>query len=337
MKILHTPIEISGQLGLTVKGLRRIGLSAESLVYEHPYGYKNDFYFEFFDSQEKRRESRKSKLGFISENYDVIHYSYGASILHDYEDVEFFLKENKKVFVEFWGTDVRLNKLASQSNKYYEPKDDIPDSKKIELMKKWSEYTNSHVIFSDHTFNEYLEPYFDKIHIIGQRVDTKKLLPIYPSLDSKRVTVLHAPSHQGFKGTKYVLNTVESLKGRGYDFEFIQVENKTNKEALELYKQADIIIDQLCGGAHGVFACEAMSLGKPVICYILPDHLSGYPEGFPIINANPDTIEEVLAYWIEASPEERYQLGVKGRKYVENVHDIEVVAKKLKNVYETNL
>lgn len=337
MKILHTPLEIAGQLGLTVEGLRRIDLKADSLVYKHPFRYENDFYFEFFESQEDRRQSRKDKLHFINENYDVIHYSFGTPILNDYEDVRFFLKENKKVFVEFWGSDIRLNKFASQRNKYYKPKDDIPDSKKIELMKKWSEYTNGNVIFSDHTYNEYLEPYFDKIHIIGQRVDTKKLLPIYPSLDSKRLKILHAPSHQGFKGTKYVINAVESLKARGYDFEFILVENKTNVEALELYRQADIIIDQLCGGAHGVFACEAMSLGKPVICYILPELLSGYPEGFPIINANPDTIDEVLTYWIEASPEERYQLGVTGRKYAEKVHDIEVVAKKLKNVYETSI
>lgn len=337
MKVLHTPIEIAGQLGLSVKGLREVGINSDSLVYKNPFGYKNDFYFEFFESQEKRRQSRREKLNFLNENYDVVHYSFGTPILNDYEDVEFFLKENKKVIVEFWGSEVRLNQLESQRNKYYVPKDKIPDSKKIELMKKWAEYTKGHVIFSDHTFNEYLQPYFNKIHIVGQRVDTKKLLPIYPSLYSKRLKVLHAPSHQGFKGTKYVTNAVESLKARGYDFEFLLVENKTNVEALELYKQADIIIDQLCGGAHGVFACEAMALGKPVICYILPELIEGYPEGFPIINANPDTIEEVLAYWLEASPEERYQLGVKSRNYAEDVHDIEVVAKKLKTVYENFL
>lgn len=337
MRILHTPIEIAGQLGLTVEGLRRIDLKADSLVYKHPFGYQNDFYFEFFESQEKRRQSRRDKLNLINENYDVIHYSFGTPILNDYEDVEYFLNKNKKIFVEFWGSDIRLNKIESQRNKYYTPKDDTPDSKKIELMKKWSEYTNGNVFFSDHTYNSFLEPYFDKIHVIGQRVDTKKLQPIYPSLVSKRLKVLHAPSHHGFKGTKYVTNAVESLIARGYDFEFILVENKTNVEALALYKQADIIIDQLCGGAHGVFACEAMALGKPVICYISPEWVDGYPEGFPIINANPDTIEEVLAYWLEASPEERYQLGVKSRNYAEDVHDIEVVAKKLKTVYENFL
>lgn len=334
MKILHTPIEISGQLGLTVKGLRTIGLRADSLVYKHPYGYKNDFYFEFFDSQEKRRESRKSKLGFINENYDVIHYSFGTPILHDYEDVKYFLDQNKKICIEFWGTDVRLNELEKKRNKYYVPKDELPDKSKIELMKRWSEYSGGQVIFSDHTFNDYLQPYFDKIHIVGQRVDTKKIVPVFSSESNEKIKVLHAPSHHGFKGTKYVLRAVEQLKNKGYDFEFILVENKTHHEAMEMYKQADIIVDQLCGGAHGVFACEAMALGKPVICNILDEVISGYSEGFPIINANPDNLAEVLAYWIEASPKERYNLGVKSREYAVRNHDIEVVAQKLKKVYE---
>lgn len=46
----------------------------------------------------------------------------------------------------------------------------------------------------------------------------------------------------------------------------------------------------ICGGAHGIFACEAMALGKTVICYIIEEHLSGYPD----INANSNNIEKVL-------------------------------------------
>lgn len=334
MRILHTPIEIAGQLGLTVEGLRRIDLKADSLVYKHPFGYQNDFYFEFFESQEKRRQSRRDKLNFINENYDVIHYSYGTPILHDYEDVEFFLNENKKVFVEFWGSEVRIPSIESKRNKYYINSYKEIEHENIERMKRWSEFTNGVAIFSDHTFNDFLAPYFDKIHIIGQRVDTDFLQPVYPNLEEKKELIIaHAPSQQAFKGTKYVLKAIENLKCKGYKFKFSLIENKSHREAIDLYKQADIIIDQLCGGAHGVFACEAMALGKPVICYILDEHLEGYPKGFPIINANPDNIENVLKYWIETSPKERNELGMRSRKYAEEVHDIKVVARKLKKIY----
>jgi glycosyltransferase involved in cell wall biosynthesis len=99
-----------------------------------------------------------------------------------------------------------------------------------------------------------------------------------------------------------------------------------------MYSMADIIIDQLMMGSHGAFACEAMALGKPVICYILDELLSTYPPGFPIINANPGTIVEVLEEII-CSPEKRYEIGKKSRKYAEEVHDIRVVAKKLLAIY----
>ena len=32
--------------------------------------------------------------------------------------------------------------------------------------------------------------------------------------------------------------------------------------------KADVIVDQLRCGSHGVFAVEAMATGKPVLCYI---------------------------------------------------------------------
>lgn len=334
MKVLHTPIEIAGQLGLTVKGLRQIGIGAKSLVYEHPFGYKNDDYFEFFESQEMRRASRKAKLSNIVENYDVIHYSCGTPILHDYEDVKLFLKENKLVLVEFWGTDARIPSVESKRNKYYVNNYNKTDDEIIERLKKWSEYTNGRVIFSDHTFNEFLKPYFDEIHIVGQRIDTALLQPVFPSLDEKKeIVIVHAPSNQAFKGTRFINQALENLKRKGFKFKYIQIENKAHHEAIEIYKQADLIIDQICGGAHGIFACEAMALGKPVICYILDEHLDGYPKGFPIINANPDNIEGVLEEWIERPHIDRHEIGKKGRSYVEKIHDIKVVAQKLKAVY----
>jgi glycosyltransferase involved in cell wall biosynthesis len=77
-----------------------------------------------------------------------------------------------------------------------------------------------------------------------------------------------------------------------------------------------------------------MALGKPVICYIHDELVDTFPEGFPIVNANPDTIAAVLEELI-CSPEKRHELGIKSRAYVEKVHDIRVVASKLKNIYQS--
>ncbi len=143
---------------------------------------------------------------------------------------------------------------------------------------------------------------------------------------------MHAPSVKATKGTKYVKQAIEDLKKAGLDFEYIEVFGISHKEAVQMYSEADIIIDQLMLGSHGAFACEAMALGKPVICYILDELLETYPDGFPIVNANPDNIATVLEELV-CSPEKRHEIGMKSRAYVEKVHDIRVVAKKLLAIY----
>jgi glycosyltransferase involved in cell wall biosynthesis len=82
-----------------------------------------------------------------------------------------------------------------------------------------------------------------------------------------------------------------------------------------------------------VFAVEAMSLAKPVICYMLPEYAACLPPDCPIINANPDTIAEVLGTWLTRS-RERHELGIASRAYAERYHDIHVVARRLLEAYE---
>ena len=71
------------------------------------------------------------------------------------------------------------------------------------------------------------------------------------------------------------------------------VENKTQAEAFEIYKKADIIIDQISVGTYGVFA-EAMALGKPVITYISEDIRQTFPAELPIISAEFESLAKVV-------------------------------------------
>ena len=43
------------------------------------------------------------------------------------------------------------------------------------------------------------------------------------------------------------------------------VEGLHHDEAFERYRAADIVVDQLNAGWYGLFAIEAMALGKPVV------------------------------------------------------------------------
>ena len=75
-----------------------------------------------------------------------------------------------------------------------------------------------------------------------------------------------------------------------------------------------------------------MAFGKPVVCYINPSIGKDYPPDLPVINANPDNIEDVLEALI-ASGAERCEHGRRSRAYVEKYHDDEINARRLVEIY----
>lgn len=337
MKILHLPTEIAGQLAITAHAQKLLGHDAYSMGSTHPFGYPYHLDIELPNRPVRWLKAADRIGAFLrtAETFDVFHYYFANSLLPWRLDARYEKWRGKRIVTEFFGSDVRLPDTEARRNPYYVNsylEDEATNRKRLQA---WADLTDGEVIFSDHTFNLFLEPYFDKIHVIGQRIDCSRYAPCYPNTEIKRVRVMHAPSQQAFKGTAHLEQAVESLKRKGLQFDYVRVEGLPHAEAMELYKTADLIVDQLCGGAHGVFACEAMALGKPVICYILSELVSGFPEGFPIINANPDTIESVLEEWIQ-SPASLHDVGRKSRAYAERVHDVRKIAGDLIRIYRND-
>lgn len=164
-------------------------------------------------------------------------------------------------------------------------------------------------------------------------IDLKKWPFVGVSLTSKPVKVLHAPNHAQFKGSRFLYKAIEELQRDGYPVELLLVAGLPNDRARETYMRADIVADQFLIGWHGNFAVEAMALGKPVIAYIRrPD--AYLPSGIdcPIVNANPDTLKQALITLIE-NPTLRFELGLKGRQYVEQVFSLERVGERMDRLY----
>jgi glycosyltransferase involved in cell wall biosynthesis len=116
------------------------------------------------------------------------------------------------------------------------------------------------------------------------------------------------------------------------------VEGVPHELARERYARADIVVDQLNAGWHGVFALESMALGKPVVTHLKPevveDSAEGYGVRLPVVPATRETLVEVLRPLVE-SPELRREIGAASRAYVEQVHDIDRVADRLLDVYRS--
>lgn len=150
--------------------------------------------------------------------------------------------------------------------------------------------------------------------------------------------VLHAPSHRGVKGTRFVLDAVRRLEAEGIPFKFLLVEGLSHAEAKALYPQADLLVDQLLLGWYGALAVELMALGKPVICYLREDDLRFLPAGMraelPVINATPESLYAVLKLWLTERRAGLAELGRRGRAYVERWHDPQQIARQLKGDYE---
>ena len=150
--------------------------------------------------------------------------------------------------------------------------------------------------------------------------------------------ILHAPNHRTIKGSGYIENAVEKLQHQGLNIKLKIIEGVSNAELINEMIKADLIVDQLIGGWYAMFAIEAMSLAKPVVCYLRDDFLNFYKtvgvlgkNDCPIINANPNNIEDVLRnlYHNRKILEES---SLKGPKFVKNYHSIEVIGEKFKSI-----
>lgn len=158
--------------------------------------------------------------------------------------------------------------------------------------------------------------------------------PVYPTPAVGRpLRIVHAPNHRMFKGTRFLVHAVDSLRREGEDIELLLVEGMPNEQALELYRTADVIFDQCIMGNYGFFAIESMALGKPVMCFIR--HPSRYllqPDECPIINTHIDTLKDDLRRVVR----ERHllpEVGRRGRRYVERHFSMEAFAVRLGQTY----
>ena len=167
-------------------------------------------------------------------------------------------------------------------------------------------------------------------HVVPPGLDLRRYTPV-PSEDRRRPIVLHAPSSRRRKGTEHVIAACEGL-----DVDLDIVEGLRHDEARRHYERADIVVDQLNAGWYGVFALEAMALGKPVLGYLREEAVRETKRALgaevPIVPVTKETLHERIAE-LAASADERRRIGTSSRAYVEHVHDADKCADHLIAIY----
>jgi len=369
LRVLHCPTMVAGNPQQLARAERNLGLQSWSVAFrESPFAYKTDeILFAKGDGKLRCEFKRWNLLRRAMCDFDIVHFNFGQSIMPQWvsgvtgrdrglvartimrgytglvemSDVALLRYWGKGVFVTYQGDDARQGDYCKQNYEinfvdevqqgYYSEKTDRKKRQRIRLFARYCHGSFAvnpdlmNVLPDDTTFMPYCH-----IDLAEWSVVEKEA--------SKRLTVLHAPSHRGVKGTRYIVEAVSRLKQEGLDFEFIMVENMTNAEAKKIYEKADILIDQLLAGWYGGLAVELMAMGKPVICYLRETDLKFLnPEmrrELPIINATPETVIQVLRDCLTDRRNELAMLGTRSRSYVERWHDPRKIAAQMKQEYE---
>jgi|LSQX01.2.fsa_nt_gb glycosyltransferase involved in cell wall biosynthesis len=333
-KVLHGTMEIANQMYTLTRGLRRHGIMADTCNYYPTYlGYKSDYVYNIsaYNDKQKLKQDQLKILQNAINKYDLFHFHFGSSLTLDKSDLMVLADHSKKMFMHYWGSDVRLYSKAAKLSKFVAVKtiDEDAIKRNIELCAKYID----HCIVGDYELYEYVKDYYNNVHVLPVAIDLEKF-PVKEAQENERPVVVHAPTSQAIKGTEHILKAVQELKQK-YDFEFILVSNKSNECAKAIYRQADIIIDQLLIGCYGVFAVESMAMGKPVISWISDFMKEKYPKDLPIFIANPENICQQLESLLK-DKQLRKDIGQKGRKYVEKYHDMNLVSRKLLDLYRNS-
>jgi glycosyltransferase involved in cell wall biosynthesis len=305
LRVTHCPVNTAGIPWTNVEALRRKGVDAQLVVFEryklHP---EADWSLDRPRGLAARQLVQARAFAKLVPRTDVFHFYFGLTLLP--KSVQFALLRalRKKSVLHWLGSDIR-------------------GKSRDELA--WGRRAGAQIVGSYDAAR-----WVPEAEVIPPGIDLRGLDPASPS-ERERPVIVHAPSSRRRKGTEQIVAACAELPA---DLEI--VEGLDHREAFERYRAADIVVDQLNAGWYGVFAIEAMALGKPVVTFLHEEAVRRTEEAFrievPIVSASRETLVERLRPLV-ASAAERRRVGAASRAYVERVHDADAIADRLLAVY----
>ena len=305
LRVTHCPVNTAGIPWANVQALRGRGVDARLVVFNryalHP---EADVDLQRSGGLARQQLTQWRAFAQLAPRTDVFHFYFGLTLVPKSLQFSLLRPFGKRSVMHFLGSDIR--------------------GRPPEAL-EWSRRAGARVVGSYDAIR-----WVPDAHVIPPGIDVQAIEPSPPS-DRARPVVLHAPSSRARKGTEFVVAACEQL-----DCELEIVEGLDHREAFERYRRADVIVDQLNAGWYGVFAIEAMALGKPVVSFLHDEAVRRTEEALglpvPIVGATKESLRDALRPLVE-SPDERRRVGAASRAYVEEVHDLRRVADRLLDLY----
>ncbi len=380
MRVLHLPTAVGGGPSGLSQQLKLLGIDSEVWTIDQNYlNYPVDRVLTDAKAPILLQMLRAFGAGaYVFGRWDIIHFNFGSTLFSNggkllsmrpaslvrrgaakfltallggaasiLQHLELWILRVRRipVFVHYQGDDARQGdysrahfeiSIATQvPADYYTPRTDEWKRRQIALMAKYAAriYAVNPDLLNVLPLSAEFVPY--------GHVAVKEWAPNFTQDDRKQLVFAHAPSNRSVKGTDLIVEALAELKAEGYEFTLDLIEGVSNSEALERYRSADILIDQLYAGWYGGVAVEAMALGKPVVVYLRESDFHYLPvemvQDLPFFRATPTTVKETLRNLMEMPRSELVAVARRSREFVEKWHDPHQIATRIAADYRRGI
>lgn len=347
-RILFAAVDVGYRMSLYSKFINdnySEKLYAETLsTYISPKShYQTNYTYEYpFHSKSSIYRWYRSLLNFFLAlfRYDIFHFISGETLLtRKVRRFELMIYKllGKRIIMHFVGSDIRN-----------------PD------YIKWKEQNIQQFLQGDVNFPKTLswqtklildaEKYADFILVstpdLLELVPEAKYYPVVLDLDKyidelnaikfqqkseDEIVILHAPSNSKLKGTNYIHEVLKKIVSNSKNkIKLVLTAEKDYKnkpvsryELFKLYKESDIVIDQIVIGWYGLQSIEALAAGKHVISYV-DANLNAflYPD-CPLELADINTLESVVLNVINKVLNQKHTITSSQVDWLKKYHTIE--------------
>ncbi|HEX5449330.1 MAG TPA: hypothetical protein VFW85_04670 [Gaiellaceae bacterium] len=309
MRVLHCPVNTAGIPWANVEALRRRGVDAQLVVFErYKLHHEADWSLDRKGGLMRKQLTQWRAFMKLLPRYDIFHFYSSVTMVPKSVQFRILHALGKKGIYHYLGSDIR-GKTREQL--------------------AYGLAADAEIVGSYDAIR--WVPHAD---VVLPGVEVSRIEPAIPG-DRKRPVILHAPSSRRRKGTEHVVAACEGL-----DADLEIVEGLPHEEAFARFRNADIVVDQLNAGWYGVFAIECLALGKPIVTFLHDEAVRRTEEAYgvevPIRSATADTLREALRPLV-ADAALRRSVGAASRAYAERLHDIDVIAGQLVELYDRTL
>ena len=266
--------------------------------------YYEKCFFYFRDWLWKKVINKKLK-NFELWDYDIYHFEWGLDFYRDCSFVKKIANLGKPIICTYHGQDLRTRGVLS----------------KMDALANINLTSELDLLSMHPKINYMFLPVF-----LGRNFSIRK--------SSNKIRACHSPTNRYYKGSDIIIDICQRLSFKYENFEFVLIENMSNKNVLKIKSSCDIMIDQIGnhgGWGYGMSSVESMRLG---LCCLteMNEECNDFFKGHPFLNINKDTLESKLVELLN-QPKIIDEYKDKSLRWVEQKHNVEIVGQKLYNYY----